>query len=76
MKTWVTFNEAWTFTFLDSGSGKAPSVQPYMDMDVWPYVAGHNVIFAHAAAVETFRSLQKSGFLTKDHTIGITNNQV
>jgi len=75
VKTWVTFNEAWTFTFLGSGSGKAPSVQPYMDMDVWPYVAGHNVIFAHAAAVETFRSLQKSGFLTKDHTIGITNNQ-
>ena len=46
-KAWATFNEAWTLTYLASGYGKAPSVQPYMEMTVWPYVAGHNVILAH-----------------------------
>merc|ERR1719436_1963506 len=25
VKTWITFNEAWTFTFLASGYGKAPT---------------------------------------------------
>lgn len=33
VKVWATFNEAWTFTYLGSGYGKAPSVQPYMDKD-------------------------------------------
>jgi len=42
-KMWATFNEAWTFTHLASGYGKAPSIQPYMDVNVWPKVAGHNV---------------------------------
>ena len=75
VKVWATFNEAWTFTFLGSGYGKAPSVQPYMDNDIWPYVAGHNVIFAHLAAVKVFRKLQADGTLTREHAIGITNNQ-
>ena len=75
VRTWATFNEAWTFTYLGSGYGKAPSVQPYMDMDIWPYVAGHNVIFAHLAAMKAFRQLQNSGALSKYHKIGITNNQ-
>jgi len=75
VKTWATFNEAWTFTFLGSGYGKAPSIQPYMDNDIWPYVAGHNVILAHLAAAKAFRALQASGVLTSEHTIGITNNQ-
>merc|ERR1712232_458843 len=75
VKTWVTFNEAWTFTFLGSGYGKAPSVQPYMDNDVWPYVAGHNVILAHLAATKVFRDMQATGTLTREHTIGMTNNQ-
>lgn len=75
VKTWVTFNEAWTFTYLGSGYGKAPAVQPYMDNDVWPYVAGHNVILAHLTAMKTFRRLQATGLLSKEHIIGITNNQ-
>merc|ERR1712048_451942 len=74
VKTWVTFNEAWTFTWLASGYGKAPSVQPYMGVDVWPYVAGQNIILAHAKVVEQFRAMQKSGDLSSNHTIGITNN--
>eukprot|EP00663_Eupelagonemidae_sp_cell21sb_P012121 gene12121-biopygen7872 len=53
---WFTFNEAWTFTWLASGSGKAPSEHPFMDMSVWPYVAGHNVLLAHAHAVRLYRS--------------------
>ena len=75
VKTWATFNEAWTFTFLGSGYGKAPSIQPYMDNDIWPYVAGHNVILAHLAAAKVFRAMQASGKLTKEHQLGITNNQ-
>jgi len=79
VKVWATFNEAWTFTFLGSGYGKAPSIQPYCcgpdENDLWPYVAGHNVIFAHLAAVKAFRSLQADGVLSAGHTIGITNNQ-
>jgi len=79
VKMWATFNEAWTFTFLGSGYGKAPSIQPYCcgpdENDLWPYVAGHNVIFAHLAAMKAFRKLQADGTLTADHQIGITNNQ-
>mmetsp|Transcript_2164 Transcript_2164/g.5334 ORF Transcript_2164/g.5334 Transcript_2164/m.5334 type:complete len:700 (+) Transcript_2164:88-2187(+) len=76
VKYWATFNEAWTFTFLASGGrGKAPNVQPWYDADVWPYVAGHNVIIAHAMAVSVFRQMQEKGELTKEHKVLITNNQ-
>jgi beta-glucosidase/6-phospho-beta-glucosidase/beta-galactosidase len=74
VKKWVTFNEAWTFTYLASGYGKAPSVQPYMNMTLWPYVAGHNVILAHMKAVEAFRDAQLDGDVHKDAQIGMTNN--
>jgi hypothetical protein len=75
VKTWVTFNEAWTFTYLASGYGKAPSVQPYMNVSVWPYVAGHNIIMAHAKVVATFNDMKQAGELPKESIIGITNNQ-
>jgi len=75
VKTWVTFNEAWTFTFLASGWGKAPSVQPYMNASIWPYVAGHNIIMAHSKVVATFYDMKQAGELSSEHTIGITNNQ-
>jgi len=76
VKYWTTFNEAWTFTFLGSGGrGKAPNVQPWYDANIWPYVAGHNVIIAHAMAVKTFRAMQKKGELPKEHQILMTNNQ-
>ena len=75
VKLWATFNEAYTFTYLASGYGKAPSAQPYMDMAIWPYVAGHNVILAHLSAVMKFREFQKSGVLSAEHKIFITNNQ-
>jgi len=75
VKMWATFNEAWTFTHLASGYGKAPSMQPYMDVDVWPKVAGHNVILAHLKVVMKFREMQTKGHLTPGHRIFITNNQ-
>jgi len=75
VKSWATFNEAYTFTYLASGYGKAPSQQPYMDMDIWPYVAGHNVILGHLSVVKKFRELQSSGTLSAEHKVFITNNQ-
>lgn len=75
VKMWATFNEAWTFTHLASGYGKAPSIQPYMDVNVWPKVAGHNVIFAHLKVMMKFREMQQNGQLSNEHKIFITNNQ-
>jgi len=70
VKTWVTFNEAWTFTFLASGFGKAPGVEPYMNMTIHPWIAGHNVLLAHAEIVDLYRT-KYSG---QKGEIGITNN--
>jgi len=76
VKFWYTFNEAWTFTFLGSGlRGKAPNVQPWMDTDLWPFVAGHNVIIAHALASDIFNRMKKEGVLDFDRKIGMVNNQ-
>ena len=71
MKFWVTFNEAWTFTWLGGAAGKAPGLPQFSESPKWPLVAGHNVLLAHAAAVDIFRSkyAKPSG-----GQIGITNN--
>ncbi|KNC76787.1 hypothetical protein SARC_10731 [Sphaeroforma arctica JP610] len=74
VKTFATFNEAWTFTWLASGKGKAPAVRPYQDSEVWPYIAGYNVIRSHLAAVKLFRQMQKNDPSMADSRIGITNN--
>merc|ERR1740121_3592696 len=55
VKNWSTFNEAWVASKLSSGSGKAPSTAPFLDEDVWPYVAAHNMIMAHALAGDLVR---------------------
>jgi len=70
VKTWVTFNEAWTFTFLASGFGKAPGVEPYMNMTIHPWIAGHNVLLAHAEVVHLYRN----EYSHQNGEIGITNN--
>mmetsp|Transcript_94327 Transcript_94327/g.262487 ORF Transcript_94327/g.262487 Transcript_94327/m.262487 type:complete len:705 (+) Transcript_94327:94-2208(+) len=76
VKYWFTFNEAWTFTFLGSGQrGKAPNVQPWMDVEVWPYVAGHNVIMAHAKTAEIFSKMQEQGALCDEAVLSMANNQ-
>ncbi|CAE8732992.1 unnamed protein product, partial [Polarella glacialis] len=71
VKSWITFNEAWTFTFLASGFGKAPNLDVYSDMKIDPYIAGHNVLNAHAAAVDMYRRKYKA---LQVGLIGITNN--
>jgi len=71
VKVWFTFNEPWTFTYLASGWGKAPC---HPDLSNWrmdPYIAGHNVLNAHAAAVDLYRrKYQKQ----QGGKIGITLN--
>jgi beta-glucosidase/6-phospho-beta-glucosidase/beta-galactosidase len=74
VKMWVTFNEAWSFTFLANGMGKAPNlfwVDGYHNQNVDPYVAAHNVLNAHAAAVDLYRRKYKR---SQGGIIGITNN--
>mmetsp|Transcript_93577 Transcript_93577/g.274062 ORF Transcript_93577/g.274062 Transcript_93577/m.274062 type:complete len:626 (+) Transcript_93577:51-1928(+) len=64
VKHWSTFNECWVAAKLASGWGKAPSTAPYMDVDIWPYVAAHNMIVAHAltanVVVKSYPGLQFS----------------
>jgi len=71
VKWWMTFNEAWTFTFLASGWGKAPSIPELSNMTIDPWIAGHNILNAHAAAVDIYRKKYKA---TQMGQIGITNN--
>ena len=55
VKFWITFNEAWTATKLASGSGKAPGIKPFLNPMLDPYIAGHNILNAHAVAVDIYR---------------------
>jgi len=71
VKTWLTFNEAWTFLYLGSGNGKAPSTEEYNDITTWPYIGGHNVLLAHAAAVKRYRTKFQA---KQGGIIGMTNN--
>lgn len=70
VKFWVTFNEAWTFTWLGGEAGKAPGLPEFSESPKWPLIAGHNVLLAHAAAVGIFRSK----YSASGGKIGITNN--
>ena len=75
VKTWITFNEALTFVHLGYGTGShAPNRCSNRDKcfagdsATEQYVAAHNVLLAHGAAVESFRT---GGY---DGEIGITIN--
>jgi len=71
VKVWVTFNEPWTFLYLGSGYGKAPGIPEFSNMTIDPWIGGHNMLNAHAAAVDLYRrEFQK----TQGGQIGITNN--
>merc|ERR1712130_533258 len=61
VKFWITFNEAWTFTLLGSGNGKAPGIPEYNDVSKWPYIAGHNVLIAHARTVKLYKTKYSRG---------------
>ena len=72
----MTFNEAWTFTVLGYGTGdNAPGNQVnsgnFSDIGRNLYLAGHNVLIAHAMAVDIYR---KNYQATQKGKIGITNN--
>lgn len=71
VKLWFTFNEAWTFTMMGSGGNKAPGLPQFSESPKWPLVAGHNVLLAHAAAVQTYRNRYQA---MQGGKIGITNN--
>jgi beta-glucosidase len=71
VRTWVTFNEAWTFLYLGSGYGKAPSTPEYGDVCTWPYIGAHTVLIAHARVVELYRSKYQRA---QEGKIGMTNN--
>jgi beta-glucosidase len=75
VQTWITFNEAFTFIHQGYGGGShAPNRCSDRtkcfggDSATEQYLAGHNVLLAHAAAVHSFRTAGYSG------EIGITIN--
>lgn len=72
VRYWTTFNEAWTFIVLGYGSGSKAPGEPYTNIATYPYLAGHNVLLAHSAAVAVFR--QDSVLKARGALIGITNN--
>ena len=68
VKNWITINEAWVVAILGYGHGVfAPGIQ---SKDL-PYLAGHNLLKAHAKAVDVYRKKYQSQQKGK---IGITNN--
>ncbi|GAQ83224.1 Beta-glucosidase [Klebsormidium nitens] len=76
VKHWLTFNEPMTFSNLGWGEGiMAPgrssdrSRSPEGNSATEPYLVSHNVLKAHAAAVEVYRQDFKG---TQNGSIGIT----
>jgi len=56
IKFWITFNEPWSFLFLGSGYGKAPSLKELSNMSRDPWIGAHTVLNAHAQAVKLYRT--------------------
>lgn len=68
VKNWITINEAWVVAILGYGHGVfAPGIQS----SHLPYLAGHNLIKAHAKAVQVYRQQYQP---EQQGRIGITNN--
>ncbi|MFK8102274.1 MAG: GH1 family beta-glucosidase [Saprospiraceae bacterium] len=68
VKNWITINEAWVVAMLGYGQGV---FAPGRISNSEPYLAGHNLLKAHAKAVNIYR--QKYEPVQKGR-IGITNN--
>lgn len=67
VKNWITLNEPWVVAILGYGQGVfAPGRVSKSE----PYLAAHNLILAHAKAVNLFRNK----FSNQNGKIGITNN--
>lgn len=68
VKNWITINEAWVVAMLGYGQGVfAPGRRSNSE----PYLAGHNLLRAHAEAVHVYREKFQP---TQKGRIGITNN--
>ncbi|MEZ4896490.1 MAG: GH1 family beta-glucosidase [Saprospiraceae bacterium] len=68
VKHWITLNEPWVVAMLGYGQGIfAPGRISNSD----PYCAGHQLLLAHAQAVERYRSKYQP---SQGGVIGITNN--
>ncbi|MCB0667990.1 MAG: beta-glucosidase [Saprospiraceae bacterium] len=68
VKNWITINEPWVVAMLGYGQG---IFAPGRISNAEPYLAGHQLIRAHAFAVERYR--KKFQYVQKGR-IGITNN--
>lgn len=70
VKNWLTFNEPWCVCLLGYGTGEhAPGIK--CDDGTKVYRAAHNVLLAHAAAVDLYRREFKAA---QGGVIGITLN--
>jgi len=65
VKYWITLNEPWTFTNTGYAVGSFPPgrCSKWLDSTCFggdsgtePYIASHNLILAHAAAVHVYKS--------------------
>ncbi len=68
VKNWITLNEPWVVAMLGYGQGV---FAPGRTSNVDPYLAGHQLLLAHASAVERYRAKYQTG---QKGRIGITNN--
>ncbi len=68
VKNWITINESWVVAILGYGLGVFAPGKKSNDL---PYLAGHNLLLAHAKAVDIYR---KSYQTQQKGKIGITNN--
>lgn len=68
VKNWITLNEPWCSAFLGHGNG---CFAPGRISNEEPYIAAHNLLRAHARAVDTYRQKYLS---EQKGVIGITNN--
>jgi beta-galactosidase len=68
VKNWITINEAWVVAILGYGLGV---FAPGRKSNTYPYLAGHNLLLAHAKAVDVYRKKYKN---SQKGQIGITNN--
>jgi beta-glucosidase len=72
VKYWVTFNEPWCSSILGYNEGAfAPGKSSVGDSSTEPWLAGHNLLIAHGAAVKIYREEFKQ---TQKGQIGITLN--
>ena len=67
VKNWITINEPWVVAILGYGHGVFAPGKKSNDL---PYLAAHNLLLAHAKAVNVYRTK----FRHQQGVIGITNN--